>query len=326
MKILALQLKRIGDLILTTPALRRLRQAWPEAHITLGVMNGTAALLPAIPQAHAGIVFGRGRGFAPWQQVMSGGWDICLDFTGNDRSAFATALSRAGKRVAFEAGRKNKLRALAYNEWSPSLVREVHTTQHYLDLVAHIAPASPEPATELLPELSLPASSAKNTGPAGSYALLHPGTARPEKYWLADRWSAVAAHLRDRCGLRPVFTSGPDAYERAHVAQAAPDFQSPPDLLSLATLVAGARLVVSCDTAVVHLAAAFRVPQIALFGPTNPFHWRPMHEHAIVLSAAQPNAPLTAFTPRMKGAPMDRISTEAVIRAIDSLLAPPRGS
>src|SRR5436190_377209 len=180
MKILALQLKRIGDLVLTTPALRRLRLAWPEAHIALGVMDGTAALLPAIPQAHAGIIFGRGRGFAPWQQVMTGGWDVCLDFTGNDRSAFATALSRAGRRVAFEAGRKNKLRALAYNEWSPSLVREVHTAQHYLDLVAHVAPTYGAPAGELLPELSLPASSVRSE-PAGGYALLHPGTARPEK-------------------------------------------------------------------------------------------------------------------------------------------------
>ena len=39
--------------------------------------------------------FGRGRGFAPWQQVLTGGWDVCLDFTGNDRSALATVLSRA---------------------------------------------------------------------------------------------------------------------------------------------------------------------------------------------------------------------------------------
>jgi ADP-heptose:LPS heptosyltransferase len=95
-------------------------------------------------------------------------------------------------------------------------------------------------------------------------------------------------------------------------------------LISLATLVAGARIVVSCDTGVVHLASAFRVPQIALFGPTNPFHWRPMHERAIVLSAAQPDAPLTDFTPRLKGAPMELISTAAVIRATDSLLALPR--
>ena len=77
----------------------------------------------------------------------------------------------------------------------------------------------------------------------------------------------------------------------------------------------------SCDTAAVHLAAAFQRPQVALFGPTNPFHWRPRHERAAVISAAKPDAPLTNFDPRMKGAPMDRISTAVVCRAIDALLA-----
>jgi ADP-heptose:LPS heptosyltransferase len=317
MKILALQLKRIGDLVLTTPALRRLREAWPDAHLALGVMEGTAALLPALPSVQSGIVFG--RGFAPWQQVMTGGWDLCFDFTGNDRSALATALSRAGKRTTFEWVRRNKLRALAYNAWSPSAVRDVHTAQHYLDLVTP-TPSANGSVASLLPELSLPVAA----DAAAPYALLHPGTARPEKYWIAERWKEVAAHVLGSHGLASVFTCGPDAFERAHVAQAAADFQTPPDLLALAQLVARAQIVVSCDTAVVHLASAFRVPQIALFGPTNPFHWRPLHERAVVLSAAQPEAPLTAFTPRMKGAPMDRISTAVVIRAIDSLLASPR--
>jgi ADP-heptose:LPS heptosyltransferase len=322
MKILALQLKRIGDLVLTTPALRLLHRTWPEAHISLGVMTDTVALLPAIPFAQGGIVFGRGRGLTPWQQVLTGGWDLCLDFTGNDRSALATALSRAKKRVGFSGGRKNQLRALAYNASSPSQVREVHTARHYLDLAGQAISEAGQSGADLLPELSLPATC--GSGHAESYALLHPGTARPEKYWLAERWSEVAAHLREKHGLKTVFTSGPDAFVRAHVARATPDFQMPPDLLALAELVAGARIVVSCDTAVVHLASAFRVPQIALFGPTNPFHWRPLHDRAIVLSAALPDAPLTEFHPRMKGASMDRISTAAVNRAIDSLLASPR--
>ena len=93
------------------------------------------------------------------------------------------------------------------------------------------------------------------------------------------------------------------------------------DLLALAAVVERAALVVSCDTAMVHLAAAFRRPQVALFGPTNPFHWRPRHEAALVISAAQPDWPLTDFQPRMKGAPMDRISTNVVIRATEVLLA-----
>ena len=87
MKILALQLKRIGDLVLTTAALRTLRAGFPEAHIGLGVAEGNVSLLPAIAGIDSAIVFGRGRGFAPWQQVIAGGWDVVLDFTGTDRSA-----------------------------------------------------------------------------------------------------------------------------------------------------------------------------------------------------------------------------------------------
>ncbi|HSI13415.1 MAG TPA: glycosyltransferase family 9 protein [Chthoniobacter sp.] len=324
MRILALQLKRIGDLVLTTPALRAIHLAWPEAKIVLGVMDNTAPLLPAIPFVQGGMVFGRGRGWNPWQQVLTGGWDMCFDFTGNDRSAFATALSRAKQRVGFEWVKRNRLRSLAYNTWSPSKVREVHTAQHYLDLVAA---ASPECSRDLLPELTLP----ESTPESEPYVLLHPGTAREDKYWLADRWNELAAHLHTAHGLKTIFTSGPDAFERAHVASI-PNAQAsgraeiryPKDLVELTTLVARARIVISCDTGVVHLASAFRVPQVVLYGPINPFHWRPLHDRAIVLSAAKPDGPLTEFTPRMKGASMDRISTGAVIRATDSLLALPR--
>jgi ADP-heptose:LPS heptosyltransferase len=324
LRVLALQLKRIGDLVLTTPALRALRATWPDAHITLGVMGTNAPLLGAIPFAQSGIVFAPGRGWAPWQQILTGGWDMCFDFTGNDRSAFATFLSHAPKRVGFEWVRRHRLRSLVYNTWSPSQVRAVHTARHYLDLVAAVGAES----SDLLPELALPSHGPVRAAP---YALLHPGTARLEKYWLPERWGEVAAHVRQVHHLQTVFTCGPDQSERAHVtsiphAHAPPDSEIvyPRDLLWLAALVSQASLVISCDTAVVHLAAAFRVPQIALFGPTNPFHWRPLHERALVLSAAHPEAPLTDFQPRMKEGPMDQISTAAVIRATDSLLALPR--
>jgi ADP-heptose:LPS heptosyltransferase len=331
MRVLVLQLKRIGDLVLTTPALRALHRAWPEAHVTLGVMDGCAPLLPAIPWVHSAIVFGSGRGFAPWQQVLTGGWDLCLDFTGNDRSALATALSRAKTRVAFAAVQRNRFRAAAYNAWCPSKVREVHTARHYLDLVAQARPPDSAHPDDLQPELRLPATPPADALVAGAYALLHPGTARPEKYWLPERWGELAAHLREAHGLKTIFTCGPGDFERRHV-EAIPgatvagrsEIRHPSDLISLAALVAGARVVVSCDTAVVHFAAAFRVPQVTLFGPINPFHWRPLHDRAIVLSAASPEGPLTQFAPRLKEAPMERLSTALVIRATDSLLAQPK--
>ena len=330
MRILALQLKRIGDLVLTTPALAALRAAWPEAHIALAVAPGCAPLLGAVPSINAGVVLGRGRGFAPWQQVLTGAWDLCLDFTGTDRSALAAGLSRAKTRVAFELVKKSKLRAVAFNRFVDSPVRERHTADHYLDLVADVigrGPIQAEP--ELAPPPAAQAEAARLTGGA-EFAVIHPGSARAEKYWVPERWAEVIAHVRERHGLECVLTGGADEFERVHLADIQTRLEKPArdlagkiDLPTFAAVIARARLCVSCDTGAVHLAAASRTPQVALFGPTNPFHWRPRHDRALVLSAAQPHAPLTAFHPRMKGAPMERISTELVIGAIAQLIPPP---
>ena len=336
MRILALQLKRIGDLVLTTPALRALRSAWPEAHLALGVSEGCASLLGAIAPIDSAIVFGRGRGWAPWQQVLTGPWDICLDFTGTDRSALATLLSRAADRRTFTWIRRNRLRSLAYGGFVDSPVRDRHTADHYLDLAgAAISHGRrPAPARDGAPDLRLSAAvrtaaeeMLSANGVTGAFAIIHPGTARPEKFWLADRWAPVAGALATRHGVQTVISTGPDPFERAHAAEIQgmtpgrrPPILLPPDLLTLAALVERAAVVVSGDTGIVHLAAAFQRPQVTLYGPTNPFHWRPRHARAAVISAAQPDAPLTDFQPRMKGAPMERISTAVVIHATEGVL------
>lgn len=320
MRILALQLKRIGDLVLTAPALAALRRAWPEAHIALGAFGGATELLGAFPSISAGIAFGRGRGWAPWQQVLTGNFDAVYDFTGTDRSALATVLASAQQRVAFAWVKKSGVRQLVYNRFIDSAVRERHTVDHYLDLVGGAAvPGDARlriPDSVALPELPHP------------FAIIHPGTARPEKYWLAERWAQVIHHLQSAHQLRCVLTGGSDPFEQAHLAEiqrlAPPgvvNLAGSSSLLTLAALARDARLVVSCDTGIVHLAAAFETPQIALYGPTNPFHWRPRHPGAVVLSATHPAGPLTDFTPRAKGAPMDLVSTELVMHATDSLLA-----
>jgi ADP-heptose:LPS heptosyltransferase len=342
-RVLAIQLKRIGDVLLTAPALVAIKTANSGAQITLAVHESTSALLPAIAAIDAGIVFGPGRGWTPWQQALTGRFTHVLDFTGTDRSAAVTAISRAPLRLTFEWVRKKGLRSLAYNGFVESSVRDSHTVEHYLHLACTLA--GTRKAADLIPgSLILPTAAREGAdrllaerGIAGPFVVIHPGTARPEKYWLPERWADVIDHVQRRLGRSCVITGGRDEFERTHIDEirrllgarhpgAAEEgkcqsFAGDVDLITVAALVARADLVVSCDTAMVHLAAAFRRPQIALFGPTNPFHWRPLHKQAVVLSAAQPDAPLTAFAPRMAGAPMERLSTEAVIRATEALLA-----
>src|SRR5438105_649719 len=117
MKILALQLKRIGDLILTTPALWALRQALPDAHITLVADAGCRELLPAIDYVNEALVYNRAGGNGTlWRRLAFRGFDVCLDFTGNDRSVFFTILSKAPKRIAFKWVQRSRVRPIFFTE------------------------------------------------------------------------------------------------------------------------------------------------------------------------------------------------------------------
>jgi ADP-heptose:LPS heptosyltransferase len=322
MKVLVLQLKRIGDLVLTTPVLSALKRL--GAQVTLIVDAPCGSLLPALPGVDEALAFSRKGGNSEvWKRIRKGGWDVCLDFTGSDRSAFMGWLSRTPRRITFQWVCKRLLRRLAYHEFVDSPVRLAHTCDHHLDLLRPLGVANADAS----PSLEVPQGAREKAGELlgaagvpGDFVLLHPGTARPEKYWLPERWTEVIAALKGQ-GMPAIITSGPDAFELAHAGRiAGAPLVRPPDLLTLAALVNKARVVVSCDTAVVHLASALQKPQVALFGPTNPFHWRPRHERARVISAAQPMQPLTQFLPKMKGAPTERIPAGAVMAAIEQLL------
>lgn len=325
MRILALQLKRIGDLILTTPALVAARRAFPEAQITVGLADICEELVPALAFVDGALVLRGNKTHAGgWAQLLSGRFDVCLDFTGNDRSALCSLLSKARKRVTFASARKSRVRALVYNGLVDSSVREHHTADHYCHLLRGIGVDASGPLSLNLPDSARARAAAIAQTP---YVVIHPGSAREEKLWLPGRWAAVIEHLRTRHHLECFITGGTDSLEREHIAQIERALGRPVinlagklDLLEFAAVIAQARACLSCDTAAVHLAATFEKPQIVLYGMTNPFHWRPRHDRALIISAVHPAGPLTLFTPRMKGGPMAAISTETVIRATDALL------
>ena len=332
MKILLLQLKRIGDLVLTTPAIAAVRAQFPHAQISLAVASGCAPLLPAIAGIdRAFVVRGNVKDAAKWLAVAAGRFEFCVDFTHNDRSAFLTLLSGARKRItAAHVERQSKLRAKSYNVLVPAKSRALHTVETQLALLEplgiHEAPAAMQ--------LTLPAS-ARSAAVAllerekirGDYVLIHPGSARAEKFWEPDRWARViefaAAELRLPC----VVTGTASGAELAHIeaikaATTAPivDLAGRTDLLTLAALVERARMLVAVDSAAMHFAAAFHTPQIALFGPTNPFHWRPRDSAALIFQGIT-DTPVTEFIPKQKREPMSLISTGAVIGGMQTLLS-----
>jgi predicted lipopolysaccharide heptosyltransferase III len=329
MKILLLQLKRIGDLILTTPAVAALRERFPDAELTMVVSGECANLLPAISGVDRILIARRNvRDLALFLAVAGGKFDYCVDFTRNDRSAFLTFLSGAAKRiVSYRVREQSRSRARLYTDFVGIRMRDLHTIDYNLSLLEPLGIRGVfSPLHLQLPQSAHEKADAlrRSWNINKPYIVLHPGSARHEKLWEAKRWAQVIERFRRDRDFDLVLTSGASHHEQAHIAAIKNetkiiDLSGNTDLLTLAAFISDARLLVTVDSAPVHLAAATHTPQVILFGPTNPFHWRPKESPALILQGNSA-APMTEFSPVRPRLPMSQISTEAVISAMDLLL------
>ena len=341
MNILLIQLRRIGDLILTTPAIAAVRQTFPDARITLIVSPESAAMGPAIAGVQQVLEVHRGlHDFGLFLKVARGKFDYCVDFTQNNRSSLLTLASGADKRIGPLRGkRRGRLRLTVYNELVRLQMRDMHTVDYNLALLEPMGIRNLTPPVQL----KLPASALEEAGElqrqykiGEQFFVFHPGAARPEKFWEPDRWADLITTAMVRWNVTAVLTGGTSEREKAHLAGirsrlqqlnscpkgAVVDLSGKTDLLSLVALIAKSQLVVTVDSAPMHLAAATRIPQVVLFGPTNPFHWHPRGVPSLILQGNSP-VPVRDFVPWQPRLSMNLISTQAVIDAMDSLLPAP---
>ena len=321
-------------MILTTPAIAALREKFPGGRITLVVAAECAELLPAISGVDRSLVAHRNlRDLRIFFAIAREKFDCCIDFTQNDRSALLTFLSGAQTRVVSSRVRAHsRNRARVYNQFAKGRLKEMHTLDYNLALLEPLGigdvsrrlhlklpDAARDKARELLRLCKID----------NPFVIFHPGSARKEKFWKPERWSEVIDRARTRWGTDAVITGGNWSFEQEHIREikaklrrSVADLSGQTDLLTLTALIAQARLLVTVDSAVMHLAATQQTPQVALFGPTNPFHWRPRESPALILYG-ESTIPVTEFLPKQDRLPMKQISTEAVFNAMDSMLSAP---
>jgi ADP-heptose:LPS heptosyltransferase len=232
------------------------------------------------------------------------------------------------------------MRRLIYQNFVEVAVRAQHTVDQMLELLQPVGlrPTAPEPQLSLtIPPIAQRRAALllRECGVPNQFVLLHPGTAVTEKYWLPERWAEVILHLQRKHGIACIMTGGADPEEQKHLraiqtalAMLGDGPLSHPlvvlagqlDLTLLVALVARCSLAVCCDTAVMHMAAAFHRPQISLFGPTNPFEWRPRHSRSRIVTAAFPTGLTREFVPESQPAAMSEIPSATVCREIDNLI------
>jgi ADP-heptose:LPS heptosyltransferase len=258
----------MGDCVLTTPALAVLKQARPDLSIAVIVEHR----LRAIFQGNLDVA----EILPPeWRHLR--GWrpHLCLNLHGGSSSATLTALSGA----RFRAGFAHFRHALVYNIRIPraqeilGVNRRVHTAEHMASALFYLG----------APRMEIPRATLFTTKPGDTsapHAVIHPAAATPEKTWPAERFLAIAEHLHKSFELEPVFIAGPgddlSAFGRWQTIPGAP-------LDQIKTLIAGASLFVGNDSGPAHLAAAFGIPVVVIFGPSDPLVWAPWRTQAEVL-------------------------------------------
>lgn len=288
-----IRLRSLGDCVLTTPAIALLKDARPDVQIGVVVEPRFAAVFEGHPHIS--------RILAPhWPAVRAFRPRLCINFHGGSRSLWMTALSGA----RFRAGFAHHPVTLPYNlkigraQQILGVTGTVHTAEHLASAMFALGvPVKPIPRASLAPGAFPRAAEAFGS----RYAVLHAFASAPDKCWPAARFLELARYLA-LWGFAPVFLAGPGDDTAAFAGQQV--FRA--SLGEAKALLSRAALFVGNDSGPAHMAAAFGVPSLVLFGPSKPAIWGPWRTESEIVVAPEG---------------LSRVSVSRAITAVDRLRA-----
>ncbi len=288
-RVLVIKLRYVGDVLLATPVLSRLREGFPKAHLAMLVNPGTDGVVRGHPALDDVLVVERGNPARQWrfaQELRVRRYDLVIDLTDSDRSALLARLSGAPVRLGYNS--EGRWRGCLYTRIVEADRFGMHQVRYHLRATEALGLTGPPPAPALM--ISQEARSAadrllKEAGIDASRPLvcLHPGARWWFKAWPAERYAALADLLQTETTAQALFLGGDQ--ERSLASRIAGVMKTPfrsligkTNLRALAAVLERAALMVSNDNGPMHMAAALRVPVIGLFGPSDPAVWGPWGE------------------------------------------------
>lgn len=281
-KILVIAMRYLGDVLLTTPLIRSLRLAYPDAQLDMLVYANTTAMLEGNSDINQLITVPTKAKLADnWAlfKQLARGYDLAITTQSGDRpflySLFASS-TRLG--VVPPKPKTGWWKRFFLHHWLEFDDENTHTVLQHLKILTLI---NVPPCFTLVPPQTQDTEILSQLVGDGTYAVLHTHPQWTYKQWTVAGWIEIGQYLH-QLGLKLVLTGGTAQTEIDYVANIAK--QLPEDTVNLAgkvslaqltQLLTNAKLYIGPDTGITHLAAATNVPVIALYGPTNPVKWTP---------------------------------------------------
>lgn len=294
-RILVIQFRQIGDVLLSTPVLRALRCYYPQSYIAFLTEPSPGRVLKGNPLLDEVIIRPR---HATWRQqwqllrhIRRQRFELVIDLIGNPRSAVLTRLSGARHRLAFARFPRSLLYTMLVTHHHP--VPE-YTVAKRLRLLEPLGIQ----ATDLTPILPYTRREQDEVAtflrahaitPQELLVCIDPTHHVPTRQWPGTHFSALVDMLSERLGARLLLLWGPG--EEAQVQAIAAAAHARPLLIpawglgTLAALLAQADLFVGCNSAPLHMAVSQGIPTVTIMGATLSVNWLPpAPQHRAVLA------------------------------------------
>jgi len=301
--ILIIRPSAIGDIVMASPIISVLREAYTDAYIAWLIDEHLSSLLLHNHDLDKVITWPK----AKWKRLLKKGniislarevqkfanamhlhnFDLAIDAQGLFRSRMLAWMSGAKQRVGFdssEPGRFFMTKIISRGPNNKCMGSEYYHLMQMLDL----SPKKFTPSLSISKEdFKSGAKNIKDTGIKEKYAVICPFSTRPQKHWIESRWAMLGMDIQERLGLPVVILGGPgDESKGKRIRSLSHDkifnIAGMTTIGQSAAIIKKACLVIGVDTGLTHMGVAFNRPTIALFGPTCPY-LKTKNKNAVVL-------------------------------------------
>ena len=287
-KILLIRPRRIGDIILTTPAVSALREGFPQAFISYIVEKPYKELVEGNPNLNEIVVLEKNQSLKNFikltRLIRKKKYDVVLDFHGGPRASLFTLFSRAKLKVGYKVKYKNFI----YHIKLPRSVKAgyIHSAENHINLVKALGVHVEFPPPLFIPQATKTEAKKvekfmKEKRLQGNKVItIHISAGNKYRDWGVDNLIQLVNLLAQRLGVKMVLIgtkedqkAEQDILKKSKVplSSAVSKF----NLREIKELISRSSLFVGPDSGPMHIAASTSTPIVALFGPTLPAHFAP---------------------------------------------------
>ncbi len=331
-RILVLRTDGIGDVLNSTPAISALREAYRDAHISVLARHPGIEVLLLNPHIDELLAYDATARLRSIKKLRARCYDMAIVLHNSSWCNLMAYLSGAQYRVGRRSERKRFSFTLTHRVSSRDPKGTKHEIDRNMDVVRLVG--AEDGTQELIFRLSVEERAwakdfLRREDIYTPLVGIHPGGSSFDKLWPAENFAHAAIELAKRLEAKIMLFCGPGEEAllqgiQRHMA----DQSHTPDVITIAGLPLRqfAALLEKCsiflcnDSGPMHIAAALKVPTVAIFGPTDHVRWGPRSEKAVVVRRDMDCWPCSAHKCRKEYECIKTLPVDWALKAADSIL------